>query len=281
MAELILSAFSDEYADDFSEQLEAMNRFGIGFIELRFVNKKNVADLTTEEVETVRNQLTDAGIKVSAIGSPLGKVAINSDWQSHLDQTKRICETACRLGTGFVRMFSFYLPEGEDPLHYRGQVLDRLGRMLDIADSYGITFGHENEARIYGDSPERCLDLLESFRGRLRCVFDMGNFVLEGHDPWPKAYESLKPYLGWFHIKDALGAGAIVPAGKGEACIGQILRDYRQSGSGSVFVTLEPHLQTFSGLNAIKGKAFENPYKYPDQQTAFADAVENLREVLA
>lgn len=281
MAELILSAFSDEYADDFSEQLEAMNRFGIGFIELRFVNKKNVADLTTEEVETVRKQLTDAGIKVSAIGSPLGKVAINSDWQPHLDQTKRICETACRLGSGLVRMFSFYLPEGEDPLQYRGQVLDRLGRMLDIADSYGITFGHENEAHIYGDSPERCLDLLESFRGRLRCVFDMGNFVLEGHDPWPKAYESLKPYLGWFHIKDALGAGAIVPAGKGEACIGQILRDYRQSGSGSVFVTLEPHLQTFSGLNAIKGKAFDNPYKYPDQQTAFADAVENLREVLA
>jgi sugar phosphate isomerase/epimerase len=178
-------------------------------------------------------------------------------------------------------MFSFYLPEGEDPLHYRGQVLDRLGQMLDIADSYGITFGHENEARIYGDSPERCLDLLESFHGRLRCVFDMGNFVLEGHDPWPKAYESLKPYLGWFHIKDALRAGAIVPAGKGEACIGQTLRDYRKSGSGSVFVTLEPHLQTFSGLNAIKGKTFDNLYKYPDQQTAFADAVKSLREVLA
>lgn len=281
MAELILSAFSDEYADGFAQQLEAMNRFGIGCIELRFVDKKNVADLTDAEVNAVCRQLMDAGIRVSAIGSPLGKVAIDGDWQAHLDRTKRICETACRLEAELVRIFSFYLPEGEDPARYRSQVLDRLGQMLDIAGSYGVTFGHENEARIYGDSPARCLDLMESFRGRLRCVFDMGNFVLGGHDPYPDAYESLKPYIGWFHIKDALRAGAIVPAGKGEAHIGQILRDYRETGTGSVFVTLEPHLQTFSGLNAIAGKAFDNPYKYPDQQTAFADAVEKLREVLA
>ena len=281
MAELILSAFSDEYADGFSEQLAAMKRLGIDYIELRFVNKKNVSALTGEEVETVRRQLKDAGIRVSAIGSPLGKVAIDGDWQAHLDQTKRICETACRLDSCFVRMFSFYLPEGEAPERYRDQVIDRLGQMLDIADSYGVTFGHENEARIYGDSPERCLDLLESFRGRLRCVFDMGNFLLEGHDPYPKAYESLKPYLGWFHVKDALRAGAIVPAGKGEACISQILRDYRQSGSGSVFVTLEPHLQTFSGLNALVGKSFENPYQFENQQVAFEEALRCLKEVLA
>lgn len=281
MADLILSAFSDEYADGFPRQLEAMNRFGIGYIELRFVDRKNVADLTDEDVKFVRRQLDDAGIRVSAIGSPLGKVAIDSDWQLHLDKTRRICETARQLDAGLVRMFSFYLPAGEAPEQFRNQVIDKLGQMLDIADSYGVTFGHENEARIYGDSPARCLDLLQSFGGRLRCVFDMGNFVLEGHDPYPDAYERLKPYIGWFHIKDALRAGAIVPAGKGEAHIGEILRDYRQSCTGSVFVTLEPHLQTFSGLNALKGRNFDNPYKYPDQQTAFADAVRKLREVLA
>ena len=124
MAELILSAFSDEYADGFSEQLAAMKRLGIDYIELRFVNKKNVSALTGEEVETVRRQLKDAGIRVSAIGSPLGKVAIDGDWQTHLDQTKRICETACRLDSCLVRMFSFYLPEGEAPERYRDQVID-------------------------------------------------------------------------------------------------------------------------------------------------------------
>lgn len=281
MAELILSAFSDEYADGFDAQLEAMNRFGIGHIELRFVNKKNVADLTEAEAASASQRLKAAGIKVSAVGSPLGKIPIDGDWQAHLDLTKRVCETARALDTELVRVFSFYLPEHTDPAAFRQQVLDRMGRMLEIAESYGVTFGHENEARIYGDSPRRCLDLLESFGGRLRCVFDMGNFVLEGFDPYPESYEMLKPYLGWFHIKDALRAGAIVPPGKGGACIGSILKDYRATGKKDVFITLEPHLQTFSGLNALVGKTFENPCQYPDQRAAFADALAKLREVLA
>jgi len=276
-----LCAFSDEAGSSLQAQIDALHRNGMSLMEIRMVDGENISNISLEKAAQIAKTLKENNIKVWSIGSPLGKVAIDGDWQQHLDQTRRICETACRLDSRLVRMFSFYLPAGEAPERYRNQVIDRLGQMLDISDSCGVTFGHENEARIYGDSPERCLDLLESFHGRLRCVFDMGNFVLEGHDPYPEAFARLKPYLGWFHIKDALRAGAIVPAGKGEAHIGEILRDYRESGSGSVFVTLEPHLQTFSGLNAIAGKAFDNPYKYPDQQSAFADAVANLREVLA
>ena len=87
----------------------------------------------------------------------------------------------------------------------------------------------------------------------------------------------MQPYIAYFHIKDALYAGAIVPAGKGEARILEILQSYP---ADQTVVTLEPHLQTFSGLNALVGKAFKNPYQYPDQQTAFADAVVCIREIL-
>ena len=48
----------------------------------------------------------------------------------------------------------------------------------------------------------------------------------------------------------------------------------------NVFVTLEPHLQTFSGLNAIAGKGFDIPWIYPDRETAFADAVSKLKAIL-
>ena len=40
---LVLSAFADEYCDDFLTQCEAMKGFGIGYIELRGVNGKNVS----------------------------------------------------------------------------------------------------------------------------------------------------------------------------------------------------------------------------------------------
>lgn len=281
MARLQLSAFSDEYADSFPEQLEAMNRLGIGHIELRFVDKKNVSVLTEGEVKQTAALLRGAGIRVSAIGSPLGKVAVDSDLNAHLELTRRLCDTACRMDTKSMRIFSFYLPKGEAPEQFRNQVIDRLGQMLDVADSFGITLCHENEADIYGESPDRCLDLMKSLSGRLKCVFDMGNFAFCGYSPYPDAYEKLKPYLGYFHIKDALSAGAIVPPGKGEAQISQILKDYQKTGDKDTFITLEPHLQTFSGLNALVGKSFDNPYKFENQQIAFEEALRCLKEALA
>lgn len=281
MAKLQLSAFSDEYADSFPDQLEAMNRLGIGYIELRFVDKKNVSLLTEAEAVNAARLLKDAGIRVSAIGSPLGKVAVDSNLQEHLELTKRLCETACRMDTKLMRIFSFYLPKGEVPEQFRNQVIDRLGQMLDVADSFGIQLCHENEADIYGETPQRCLELMEAMGGRLKCVFDMGNFAFCGYSPYPQAYEKLKPYLGYFHIKDALSAGAIVPPGKGEAQIPEILKDYQKTGEKDTFITLEPHLQTFSGLNALVGKSFDNPYKFENQQVAFEEALRCLKEVLA
>ncbi|MBQ8441523.1 MAG: sugar phosphate isomerase/epimerase, partial [Clostridia bacterium] len=215
----------------------------------------------------------------SAIGSPLGKIRLDEDMDAHMEMAKQVFESANVLGAKYVRMFSFYAPEGEDITSMKEQVAEALGRMLAIAKSAGVTLCHENEAKIYGDIPARCRELLDCFGGELKCVFDMGNFVLEGVDPYP-AYELLKPYIAYFHIKDALAAGAIVPPGKGEAKIREILTAHSQTETDDFFATLEPHLQTFSGLNALVGRSFENPYQYPDAKVAFADAVTKIKELI-
>ena len=278
MAKLILSAFADEYADTFSEQLTALNGFGIKNIEIRHVDKKNISVLTSDEVKTAKKLLDEHGISASAIGSPLGKIRLDEDMDAHMETAKRVFESANILGAKYVRMFSFYAPEGGDITAMKGEVLEALERMLQIAASHGVTLCHENEAKIYGDIPVRCRELLDHFGGKLKCVFDMGNFVLEEVEPF-SAYELLKPYIAYFHIKDALAAGAIVPPGKGEARIGEILAAHMQSEATDFFVSLEPHLQTFSGLNALVGRSFENPYQYPDAKTAFADAVTKFKEL--
>ena len=280
MAEMILSAFADEYATGLRDQLEALKRFGIGFLELRHEDGKNVSEMSSSDVGEIDKTLRDYGVKVSAIGSPLGKIRIDEDLASHLELTRRICEMAARLQAKYVRVFSFYPPRGKEIAPHRRQVVDALGQMLDIADSFGVVLCHENEANIYGESPAQCADLLSQFGGRLRAVFDMGNFVLGGYKPYPNAYEVLLPYIEYFHIKDALYRGAIVPAGLGEAQIGEILSDFSHRAKGDFFITLEPHLETFSGLNALTDVPFENPYKYENQKTAFADAVEKLNCVI-
>lgn len=279
MAKLILSAFADEYADSLKEQCQALNGFGFGYVEMRGVDGKNVSTLTKEEVKSAKKTLDDYGIKVSSIGSPLGKIKLDGDIPAHLETAKRVFETANELGAKNIRMFSFYLPDGKTREECKGQVFDALSSLVKLSQEYGVTLCHENEALIYGESPDKCLEILEYFKGELKCVLDMGNFVLDGYNPMD-AYKLLGAYIEYFHIKDALYAGAIVPAGKGEAQIKAILDDYKANGKKDTFITLEPHLQTFSGLNALVGKTFENPYKYNDQKAAFTDAVAKLKELL-
>ena len=279
MANIILSAFADEYADSFEEQLVGLCKLGISHIEIRHVNKKNISVLTKTEVLEVKELLDKYGIKVSAIGSPLGKIKLDGDIDGHIETAKRIFEYANILGAKFVRVFSFYAPVGRNIVEMKDEAFSALCRLLEAAKEYGVVLCHENEAKIYGDIPARCRELLDAFPD-LMCVYDMGNFVLEGVDPYPEAYRLLKDRIAYFHIKDALSAGAIVPPGCGEAKIAEILAEHKKDADGDFFVSLEPHLELFSGLNALVGRSFENPYKYPNAKTAFADAAKKLKNLI-
>ena len=280
MAKLILSAFADEYSENFSEQLEALKNFGISYLEMRGVDGKNVSQLSKAEVADVKSKLEDSGITVSSIGSPIGKIKLDGDLDGHFDMAKRVFETAEALGVKYCRMFSFYAPDGKNIQDYKSQVFDGLEKIIKIAENYDVVLCHENESLIYGESPESCLEILQYFGGKMKYVFDMANYVIEGYKPYPDAYNLLKDRIEYFHIKDALYAGAIVPAGKGEGSIKEILDDWKQNGSHDTFITLEPHLQSFSGLNALVGRSFVNPYQYNNQKEAFTDAVEKLRALL-
>ena len=279
MSELKLSAFADEYADATEKQLQGLADFGIKYIEIRHLDGKNIATLSSEQVKQVKTRLDHYGIRASAIGSPLGKIRLDGDMNAHLEDARRVFEAAGLLGAKYVRMFSFYPPDGQDITLLRDQVLEALERLLALAREHGVVLCHENEAKIYGDIPARCRDILDHFGGQLKCVFDMGNFVLEGVEPL-SAYQLLQPYIAYFHIKDALAAGAVVPPGAGDAKIKQILHAHKSYADSDFFVSLEPHLQTFSGLNALVGRSFDNPYKYPDAKTAFADAVAKFRALV-
>lgn len=279
MVNLKISAFADEYADSFEEQLQALKKFNISNIEIRFLNGKNISVLKRNEILEAKKMLDNFGIKVSAIGSPLGKIKLNEDIDSHIETARNVFDAANILETKFIRMFSFYAPDKKNISDMRNEVFDSLEKLVTLARKYNVVLCHENEAEIYGDTPTRCKELMNYFNGELKCVFDMGNYVLEGVNPY-SAYELLKEDIAYFHIKDALSQGAIVPAGKGEAKIKEILSAHKEYSKEDFFVSLEPHLQTFSGLNALAARSFTNPYQYADQKSAFADAVIKFKEII-
>lgn len=279
MKKLCLSGFSDEISPAFDRQLAAVREFGLSHIELRGADGVNVSDFTPEKVREVREKLRNAGISVSSIGSPIGKISIEDDFPAHMEKLKRTLEIQKELNAPYLRMFSFYLPKGSDPEQYKNQVLEQVGAMAEEAVKWESVLLHENEKGIYGDTAPRCLALMRQLSSpHFRAVFDFANFVEVGQDTL-SAYESLHPYIEYVHIKDAVaGENRIVPAGQGDGHLAEILGDLLHSGWRG-FLSLEPHLTDFTGFAALEqqGRKLENGL---DGKSAWALALQSLRDIL-
>ncbi len=263
-----LSAFADEAAKDLEGQIAALKRNRIPLLEIRNIDGVNVKDFTESYAKEVARVLSDHGIGISAIGSPLGKEEITLDFPRYLDTVKRVCETACLLSADRIRMFSFFHAEKE-----RDTVIDYLGQMVEVAKSYGVSLCHENEKEIYGDTLSRVLDLLDNVKG-LECIYDPANFVQCGEDT-KKTLAVLQDRTVEFHIKDCLKAGGeIVPAGYGDGNIADIVK----AANGRV-LTLEPHLFLFEGYASIDSTELRHRFTYQSNAEAFDAAVTALRAI--
>jgi sugar phosphate isomerase/epimerase len=248
-----LTGFADEISPDLDEQVATLAAEEMRHIEFRSAWKTNILDLSDAQVEQAKATLDAAGIGVSSIGSPIGKIAITDDFAPHLERFDRALEVAKRLGAPYIRIFSFFIPEGDDPATHRDEVLDRLRQIVARAEGHDVTLLHENEKEIYGDIPERCLDIVASIDSpTLRVAWDPANFVQCGVRPHTEGYEALRPYIAYVHVKDAkLAGGQVVPAGEGDGEVRETVRALRDSGFDGFF-SLEPHLAmagTFSGFS--------------------------------
>jgi len=238
-----LSGFADEISADPAEQFAVLAAESITHLELRSAWSVNVADFSGVQLGAFRVASRAAGVRVSAIGSPIGKVAVGAPLGPELERMRKIADIAGELGTALVRVFSFYIPPGDPPERYRAQVIDRMGALARIAEERGVILAHENEKGIYGDVPGRCADLIASVGSpALRATFDAANFVQCGVRPFSDAYPLLRPHLVYLQVKDARAAdGEVTPAGEGDGQVRETLRALRDSGFTG-FMSLEPHL---------------------------------------
>lgn len=273
-----LSAFADEASSAFEGQIAAMKRNGISLLEIRGVDGENIKDLSEEKVRRVRSALDAEGMKVWSMGSPIGKISLADDFAPHLDDFKRILEYADLLGAERIRLFSFFPVAGESEDETLEKVLERLNRFCELTPD-SVVLCHENEKKIYGETPEKCLKLHRALP-KLRAVFDPANFVQCGVST-PDAWKLLKPYVEYLHIKDADEEGVVVPAGTGLGHVEEIVSDYL-AGGGSV-MTLEPHLNAFTGLDKLENGESLKPgrHRYRDNDESFDAGVAALKTVLS
>src|ERR1700721_3139189 len=155
-----ISIINDEISQDFGHACEAASReFGMGWIELRGMWKKNIVSLDEKEVAEARRILEKYQLKVPRNASPLFKV----DWPGApkskfseaksfganftLEQQDEVLERALEMAKSFqtdrVRCFDFWRLEDQAP--YRSAINEKLRDAAARAAKKGIVLILENE----------------------------------------------------------------------------------------------------------------------------------------
>jgi sugar phosphate isomerase/epimerase len=249
-----LSGFADEISPDFDEQVALVTSLGLKYVELRSAWDVNVLDLEPAQLQRVRATLDTAGLGVSSIGSPIGKIAITDDNVPHLERMRHAAEVATLFDAPYIRMFSYFIPAGADADDFRDEVIARIGDLAAIAADAGVMLIHENEKEIFGDIPRRCLDIVEAVGSpALALTWDNANFVQCGVRPFAEAFPLLSPHVAYLQVKDALAAdGSVVPAGEGDGEFRETMRAFAGRGFEG-FASLEPHLGYGHSLGGFSG----------------------------
>lgn len=278
MKDIKLAAFADEASDVFDEQITAMKENGIQYLEMRGVDNVNVSKLTLDKVKEAKKKLDANGLKVWSIGSPVGKIQITDDFAPELDLFKHILEIAHITDAKCIRMFSFYGTQGKP--EYKDEVLERLSKYADASRGSGVILCHENEKGIYGDIPERCVEIHKALP-EIKSVFDPANFVQCNVDTM-EAWNALQEYVYYGHIKDADADGNIVPPGYGIGHLKEYIPEFYAKGCR--VLTLEPHLAEFSGLAGLEeegDKSKVGGMHFDSNRDAFDYAAKLLKQLIS
>ncbi|MCH2398109.1 MAG: sugar phosphate isomerase/epimerase [Pirellulales bacterium] len=295
---VILTGFADEAANQKTahQQFSAFAALGLQYYTIRFIDLgqgvKNVMQLTKPEITRLRRLHDEYGLRVSSLGSPIGKVKLLDvddgthnpfiPFPKYLDkQVRRAVGLANTLETKLIRGFSFYHPRGTDPADHLSQVVDQLGQIAEICDRSDLTFGLEVEANLVGQSGQLLAEIHRQVNHpALNLIFDAGNIVTQGCSAEEvfQQYVLMKRGMGWMHIKDYRHPQSVkrtehvdedslkhfVPADLGDSGHEMILRDFREGipklarklkrrGIPGVFLDLEPHVKGGGQFGGFSG----------------------------
>ena len=252
--EWTLSGFGDEIDDDPVVQIAVLQALGANYIEVRSAWGTNIVDLDGDRLTRLKALLDSAGMKVSAIASPVGKVDVSLPVEHEVGRLRRAVNAAKVLDTRYIRIFSFFYGEGATVEGIRGAVMERMRALAAVAEESAVVLLHENEKEIFGDTPDRVLDIVETVASpSLKVAWDAANFVQVGVKPFDEAYPKLRPHLEYLQVKDARFAdGVVVPSGEGDGDLIRTIEALKADGY-SGFASLEPHLTGANGLGGYSG----------------------------
>jgi sugar phosphate isomerase/epimerase len=219
-----ISVINDEISQDFAHACEiAAGEFGLRWMELRSMWKKNVVNLDEKEVAEARRILEKYKLQVTDVASPLFK----TDWPGApkskfsegggfganftFEQQDEVLDRALAMAKVFqtdrVRCFDFWRLENQAP--YREAINQRLTDAASKCGLKGITLVLENEPACNTATGAEAAKVLEAVKTpHFMLNWDPGNAATLGETPYPDGYNLLpKERIGHCHCKDAVKKG--------------------------------------------------------------------------
>lgn len=267
---MYMTGFADEAATDIDGQIKVTKALGWENIEARYINNKNIHDISDEEFDIVYGKLQDAGVKINCFGSAIAnwQKEIYEPFDSSLEEAKRAIPRMKKLGTKLIRVMSFhamYDKPGTKEAQMFDERVKRMKVLKQMFEDEGITMVHENCMNYGGMGWSYTLDLIEAIPG-LKLVFDTGNptfnkdYMQTDKDVKQNAWDfyiHVKDHIEYVHIKDGYydekaNKQVFTYPNIGNGYVKDIVFDLLKSGyEGGI--SIEPHVQTvFHDVNEDK-----------------------------
>lgn len=203
-----LAVINDEIGNDFDHACYvASHDFGLSWIELRSINSKTLADLSSAELEDARKTLARYKLRVTDIASPLFKTDLpgaplskhsphhdqfnaNFDYKAQDELLTKCIELARQFDTDRIRCFDFWRLEDQKP--YRAEINRKLREAAQLCASHNVVLLLENEMACNTGTGEEALAVLDAIPNQnFMLNWDPGNAAtFPGNVPYPDAYEA-------------------------------------------------------------------------------------------
>jgi sugar phosphate isomerase/epimerase len=254
-----------------------LQELGVHDVELSAVDGVQLPEYSTEMLERIKAQLTDADLQVGVSGTEIfkfvklgeatGAVLDHPPVQTDLAHLRQAIVYSRSLGAKIIRLYAFrrddmiglgnpspILPDGgtiPDAIVEKAAVV--LAAAGDLAGEAGMTLAVENVRSCWANTGVNLAHLVSAAdHSAVRICWDAANDFIAGGNPEGTGYAAVRPYVVSVHFKSAeivdpvSGLTAWKPIGSGAVNIAEQIRLLTQDGFDGL-ASLETHWKPEGG----------------------------------
>lgn len=216
---LPIAAITDEFSPLLAEAIPVMQEIGMRAAELRVADRKNILDLSSDELKRAKEALDRAELQVVSIASPLLKCTLPNApeldsrfqqdrfaSQQRFEDQPMLAERAFYVARFFnariIRVFSYW--RTVKPEACQDAIVRALDDLTHAAARENVIIGLENEHACNIATAEETACILRLIKHpNLQIVWDPANALVAGEQPFPHGYSLLpKTRIAHVHAKD-------------------------------------------------------------------------------